>query len=117
MAQKLSEIAPERGVFEDVERRVKKEEMVGKTFFVKAFSDELTGTDGKFHVILCKDDEGTFTTTANEILMKRLENAKQIVGLKEGDLWKTESYFKEDVEVTLQSRKSQSTGRDYFVFE
>lgn len=117
MVQKLTDVAPEKSVFDGVERRIEKKDLAGKTFLVKAYSEKIKGTDGDFNVLLCKDEEGTFTTSANEIMMKRINAAVEAIGLNEEATTQSEFYLADEVEVTLQKRKSTTSGRDYFAFE
>lgn len=117
MVQNLNDVAPNTGVFEKVERREEKKNLVDKSFEIVAFSSEMTGADGQFHVLLCRDGAGLFTTTANDIIMKRVKKAASVLGLKENEGEEGENYLLDSVAVKLIEAKSTTSGRNYFALE
>jgi len=116
MSINLEKDFPQSGVFDAVERRLKKEELVNVSFKILAFSKAIKGTDGDFHFLLCQDKEGPFTTSANDIMMQRLRKLVFAVGLDEEKSTEEESYLPDVVEVKLVKEKSTTTGREYFKF-
>ena len=116
MAKALKDVAPKVPLFEQHEK-VKKEDLVDKEIEVIAYS-KMESDDGEYGVMAFKINKTLQSCTINKIMLDRLEEAVDSIGLDDSKGAKKELYLKESLTTTIKKVESKkNSDRAYFVFE
>jgi len=111
----INEVAPVTPLFDGAEK-IEKKDVLNKQIIVEAFA-ELEGDDGKFGVIKFTYDGKVYTTSINEMMLERVLEATQKVGLDVEKSTNKEKVLAQTIEVTIIEKVStKNKNRTYFVF-
>lgn len=112
----INEVAPIVPLFEGAEK-IEKKDVVGKQLIVEAYA-ELTGDDGRFGVIKFIYDGKTYSTSINEMMLDRVLDASNKVGVDAEKSTQKEKVLAQTIEVTIVEKQSEKNkNRSYFTFE
>jgi hypothetical protein len=116
MAKNINDVAPVIPLFEKHEQ-VKKDEIKDKAIVVLAYS-VLESDDGEYGVMAFKLGDKLQSCTINVIMLDRLREVVNKIGLNEARSTEKEKYLSEAVEVKIIEKEStKNANRTYFVFE
>jgi len=112
----INEIAPVVPLFEGA-TKIEKKDVVNKKLIIDAFS-ELEGDDGKYGVIRFILDGETYTTSISGMLLERILEASQKIGLNVELSTNKEKVLANTIEVVIIEKEStKNKNRTYFDFE
>ena len=78
----------------------------------------LEGDDGEFGVIAFKDGDKLLSTNVNTMMLERLDEVVNKIGLNDARSTNKEKYLSEPIAVKIIEKEStKNSNRKYFVFE
>lgn len=118
MTKDINEAAPQKPLFEEFDQ-VKKEDVLNEKIEVLAYAEMIGEEDKPYGIIAAKKEQGGFfSTTINEMMLARLKEAVQNVGLDDDKTTNQERWFSEPIAVKItQKQSSKNANRKYFAFE